>query len=197
MGTKTIPEIQNEVSSILTNYQWMFERNEWTKLRTKTRPELSNTDSHTRRAVFNWPKIVSRNAVDGLKLINEKGYIAIRQSYLYKNNTRDLDLVGYVYKYMTDEMIYKSLHRHTNKDKDLHYIFHYDMDLLHAIDGNSRIPINEHSNEHLQVMHELPRFRTTDISLPLFFSHVIQLCFKKTTATDYEPRKEPFFNFSK
>jgi hypothetical protein len=194
MAPKTISEIQKEVSSVLIQYEWMFEDADKPILRIQVKPEISNIYRTTRKGIFNWPKVVSRGVIDGLHLKNGKGCIAIRQTYLYLN-TRDLDLVGYVYKYMTDEMIYQSLHRQTKEERNLDYIFHYDMDLLHAASTNPRVPVEDHGREHLQVMHDLPRFKTTDVSLGLFLSHVAQLCFKKNPANEYEARKEPFFSF--
>jgi hypothetical protein len=193
MLTRTIPEIVDETRAALVAQERIFEHRERLTLRKAVVPEISEDDEHNKYAIFNWPKAINPDTVDGYKLIDDKGYISIREIYRFKNG-KDLHLVGHVYRYCTQEMIYNSTHSESTYEKELFYKFHYDMDLLHT---HPNLEINpDHAPKHLHVMHELPRFEVSNASLGLFFSSVIQLCFKKN-GTDYMPRKDPFFNFAK
>lgn len=153
------------------------------------KPVFTNTTiGNSKYAILSSPKVININEIDGFRLINNAGFINIRLTYKYRNSSQ-LDLVGYIYKYMTSEMMYICKHVTTGEEEELPYSFHYDMDTEYTIrEQHSSLA---HYPYHLQVIHNYPRFQANEISLELFLEIVKNVAFKNGVLTD--PMHEPFF----
>jgi len=138
---------------------------------------------------FYFPKKISLEQIDGFKLVNEKGYISIQEKYIKRGSTGSkLELVSYVYRYITSEVNYLCEHRDSNKLSEiLSYKFHYDMDLEYE---DKEL---DHPQIHLQVLHNYPRFQTEkEITVLQFLEKVRLICFKNNTGIPI-PYTEPIF----
>ncbi len=121
-----------------------------------------------------YPYDIGFGAVDGIKLKDNKGFVAIQEFFRITDRRNTLEKSGYVYKYITEEHVYTYQHPSSGDVKsNLLYNFHFDMDLNY---NNS--PENNHPPTHLQVMHSLPRFQTEEVSIINFLDAVIGFCFE-------------------
>ncbi len=134
-----------------------------------------------------FPKYIPLNQVDGLKLKDDKGFITIQETFKFLNR-HDLVRVGYTYRYITNEVTYTCEHALSGSTQNnMPYNFHYDMDLEY------RNPMNDnvgHPPNHLQVLHNHPRFESPNMTTASFLATVLQLCFK---GNKLDPHTEPIF----
>lgn len=129
-----------------------------------------------------YPYRVSPGVIDGIKLKDNKGFIAIQETYKILNKNKDLEKVSYVYRYITNEIVYLCEHSASKISEIIPYSFHYDMDMAN-LDP-------KHPSRHLQVIHTQPRFETEDVNIIFFLNCVTDLCFKNEKL---EPYTEPLF----
>jgi len=121
--------------------------------------------------VFFCPREVPRNDICGLEIKDGKGFISIKEVYLYKNRV-ELEKIEHVYKYITNEYIYTCKCESGNQSVSIPYNFHYDTDLQYPQSNDMKHPIH-----HLSVLHSHPRFSTGEMQLELFLEVVQSLCF--------------------
>lgn len=136
---------------------------------------------------FYFPKRLSRGIVDGFKLVSDKGFISFHETYR-KINQHDLERIGYVYKYVTNEMVYSCTHIQSGKLEKINYNFHYDMDLRRVADDVEE----NHPATHLQVLHTHPRFDTSKETTAAEFLQFVRIfCYENKEAS--RPYTEALF----
>ena len=142
---------------------------------------------------FCYPKRISPNTIDGFRLKGNKGFISISETYRYTSSQSndEVELVGYVYRYITSEMTYSCNYSNSGlKKKDgIPYSFHYDWDFKFKPD-NSHQSIT-HPDKHLQVIHPHPRFKTETMTVEDFLMLIKTMAFNKKG----KPIPKPFFVF--
>jgi hypothetical protein len=126
---------------------------------------------------FYAPKQLNRDAVDGIKLKDGKGYISISETYK-QVNLHDYIKIAHVYRYITNEYTYECKSSGLNS-KIIPYNFHYDMDL--------EFDTPQHPLVHLQVLHSVPRFPVKEKSLEEFLERVKVTCFDEELSPLVEP----------
>jgi len=140
------------------------------------------------------PKNISPKDVDGFKLKGDSGYISIQETYKILN-TRKLERIGYVYRYVNPVLKYSFLHETSGDKNKTSYYYHYDMDLRFTNQGESvsEEPGSPHPLYHLQVLHNFPRFETPKMSVAKFIEYVIESVFNPGFPP-YEAHNEAFFS---
>lgn len=142
--------------------------------------------------IFCWPKRIPTDTIGGIKLKNSKGYVAISETYYYKNAQRTrLEKRAHVYRYVSGEAEYlckSSDGRHD--EKSIPYSFHYDQDLDYS--DNDGEEDDRHPSNHLQVLHTHPRFATDEYLLADFMKMIERTCFSR----DMTPYESPIYLIS-
>lgn len=121
----------------------------------------------------------------GLKLKNGMGSVSIEIIYKYLNK-HDLQEIGHTFRYFSQEHTYTFSYEDSGEPENKHedigiYSFRYDKDL--------RPSASNDLEEHLQVLHNEPRFPINKVELKDFLLVVKQTCFNK----DGGAIKTPFF----
>jgi hypothetical protein len=127
------------------------------------------------------PTAVSIDALDGLKLKYEKGFISIRETYKETAMRGEFEKIGYIYRFITNELEYNFLNSQANKQQAIFYRFHYDMPL--GANAN-------HPKYHLQVLHDFPRFESMQMEFLTFLNLVENICFDPA---NHNPILEPIY----
>lgn len=182
--------IQQTKDVLKTNYD-LFDPINVTEI--YNRPEPSEVEEGgIKYLTFFYPRQIPPDNVDGFRLKGNKGFISISETYKVISRTpEDLELVGYVYRYITDEMSYHCYFKPSNRNKEnIPYNFHFDWDFKFkpVDDHQTRL----HPDKHLQVLHPHPRFKTEEINLLDFIALIRVSCLDDGG----NPIIEPFFDFS-
>lgn len=131
-----------------------------------------------------FPRKLGLNIIDGIKLKGDMGFISVHEQYI--KDGRSFKRVAYNYRYITATRSYDFSHRSNGSSRLECYYFHYDMDLEYKnTDGNTG-----HSQFHLQVLHDSPRFQTEEIKI-VDFLNFIRDSFYLSSSLD--PKQEALF----
>ncbi len=169
----------DEVCKLISSFNEMFEQN-LTKI---TPEEVHRKDPDGTQYLFIYiPKVGSKHGIDGLKLLDGMGYISVEIRYRYINSKK-LEEIGHSFRYFNHNHVYSFEYTDDEgrKKQTGTYNFRYDRDLTPK--ASDELP------EHLQVLHNAPRFLTNSIELGDFLRVVKQTCFNK----DGSGIKQPFF----
>lgn len=113
-----------------------------------------------------WPHKVGLGETSGLHLIDNMGIVTIELK-LKKLTTRHYEEVGHTYRYINQDHTYLLEHGPSGDQACENYSFRYDLDFRSEKDPT----------EHLQVLHNRPRFITNAVALPSFLEIVKTTCF--------------------
>jgi hypothetical protein len=127
-----------------------------------------------------WPGPIQKDHIGGYKLKNNKGFISVEENYQDTDGTGRYTKFSHTYRYTTQE--YEYLVNHL-ADKDckmpvMLYNFRFDKDPHHE---------NEGLLNHLQVLHNHPRFPTEEQNLLSFLKIIDKTCFKDRQTTYNTP----------
>lgn len=128
-----------------------------------------------------FPRKISLDTIDGLKLKDDKGFILIHETYIYSNQ-HTLYKKGYIYKYITPEFSYHCTHPTSNQSEKFNYNFHYDMDLEYKNRDDKKLESTLHPDYHLQVLHTSPRFSAPKMEITNFLLLIRNLLYENNSS---------------